>query len=111
MRAPLVFLSIALASAAVRPVPPPGIAVSAEDQAQLRAALERLDKSIASLVSNGEFFKPEEIGRAKGLLVNLSRRRSTGLWPSVSGGLLCVVTMCPSACAAPRCFIRLGGFA
>ena len=88
MRRRFIFFFIGVASlAAVRPVPPPGIAISAEDQSQLHAGLERLHKTIESLGANtllpdvviyekavryaldyGEFFKPEEVGRAKGLL-------------------------------------------
>src|SRR6476659_2346524 len=82
------FLILAAAQAAeVKPVPPPGVPVPAADRAELEEGLARLGRSIDKLRSNplapdvqifhnavryamqnDEFFKPEEIGRAKQLL-------------------------------------------
>jgi dienelactone hydrolase len=83
----LLFLSAALYAAEVRPVPPPGVEVSANDRADLEAGLKRLAASIDQLrgvkllpdvkiyhdavkfaLENREFFRPEEVGRAKELL-------------------------------------------
>src|SRR6266478_6061198 len=71
----------------IRPVPPPGIAVSPEDRKDLEAGLKRLAASIEKLqgksllpdvqifheavrfaLTYNEFFKPEEVYRAKELL-------------------------------------------
>lgn len=71
----------------VRPVPPPGVPVSDNDRADIAAGLARLKKSIDALGSSAllpdvrifheavrvaltynEFFRPEEIGRARELL-------------------------------------------
>lgn len=79
--------SLLLAQPEVRPVPPPGVAVPEADRAQLTAGLERLADSLGKLkgstllpdvqvfydavrlaLKHDEFFKPEEIGRAKELL-------------------------------------------
>ncbi|HCC58825.1 MAG TPA: hypothetical protein DEQ47_16515, partial [Solibacterales bacterium] len=80
-------LWILTAAAAVKPVPPPGIAVSAADRATLEAGLARLKQSMDRLGANpllpdvliyhkavrfalegDEFFKPAEVERAKELL-------------------------------------------
>lgn len=78
----------------VRPVPPPGVAVPAADKEDLEAGLKRLSNAIDALKADpqlvadvaiyrdavryalfyNEFFKPEEIGRAKQLLQQGERR-------------------------------------
>src|SRR6266853_883026 len=83
-----VFLILAAAQAVeVKPVPPPGVVVPAADRAALEAGLKRLGSSIEKIRNNplapdviifhnavryalqyDEFFKPEEIARAKELL-------------------------------------------
>src|SRR5689334_20065880 len=92
MRPLLVYLSIALASAQtarqpVKPVPPPGIEVPAADRVQLQQGLERLRSATAQLAGSpllpdvliyqqavryalayNEFFKADEIAKAKALL-------------------------------------------
>lgn len=84
------FLPITLALAAFaaeRPVPPPGVPVSARDRTDLEAGLAQLRKSLDGLrgvsllpdvqiyydavryaLGNNEFFKPEDIAHAKELL-------------------------------------------
>ena len=83
----LIVLCTAIYAAEVRPVPPPGIEVPAADRAELETGLKRLSASIDQLrgvkllpdvqifrdavrfaLQNGEFFKPDEIARAKELL-------------------------------------------
>src|SRR5436190_23505840 len=80
------FVSVALL-AAVKPVPPAGIAVAESDRAELQSGLVRLGESIRKLgknplapdvvifhnavryaLENNEFFKADEIGKAKVLL-------------------------------------------
>lgn len=84
-------LSVGLAAgvhaAEVKPIPPPGVEVPAADRTQLEAGLARLSASIDKLkgvkllpdvqifrdavrfaLLNNEFFKPDEIARAKDLL-------------------------------------------
>ena len=88
MRALSIFLiCVAACVADVRPVPPPGVEVPAADRAELEAGLKRLSASISRLrgvkllpdveifhdavrfaLENGEFFKTDEIARAKELL-------------------------------------------
>jgi dienelactone hydrolase len=88
MRALSIFLTcVAACVADVRPVPPPGVEVPAADRAELEAGLKRLSASISQLrgvkllpdveifydavrfaLQNGEFFKTDEIARAKELL-------------------------------------------
>jgi hypothetical protein len=82
-----VLLASAFASAAVRPVPPPGIAVPEKDRLDLETGLKRLGDSLAGLkgiallpdvqifhtavqsaLAENQFFRPEEIGRARELL-------------------------------------------
>lgn len=79
--------AVVCAFAADRPVPPPGVAVSAADRADLEAGLAKLSSSIDKLKDHllapdviiyrdavhfalkyNEFFKPEEIARGKDLL-------------------------------------------
>src|SRR6516225_10139458 len=74
-------------SQAVRPVPPPGVEVPANDRAELEAGLARLKAATERLKGNallpdvliyqeavrvalqyGEFFRADEIGKAKALL-------------------------------------------
>src|SRR5437867_3128501 len=83
----LILLAVLPLYSAVRPVPPPGIPVAAADRADLEAGLMQLAKSIEKLPANpllpdvqifheavryalqySEFFKPEDIARAKELL-------------------------------------------
>ena len=88
MRALSIFLiCVAACVADVRPVPPPGVEVPAADRAELEAGMKRLSASISRLrgvkllpdvqifhdavrfaLENGEFFKTDEIARAKELL-------------------------------------------
>ncbi|HYO83785.1 MAG TPA: prolyl oligopeptidase family serine peptidase, partial [Bryobacteraceae bacterium] len=88
-----IFVLLAAASgcvcqtAPVRPVPPPGVAVPDNDRTELSEGLDRLGRNLELLrghalladvqvfheavrvaLKYGEFFKPEEIGRAKELL-------------------------------------------
>src|SRR5712691_10051247 len=83
-----VFLILAAAQAAdIKPVPPPGVPVPAADRAQLEAGFTRLGRSIDKIranplapdvqifhnavryaLENDEFFKPDEIAKAKQLL-------------------------------------------
>ncbi len=77
----------ALGLAQVKPVPPKGVAVSAADRTELETGLARLKQSLTGLkdnplmpdvaiyynavryaLENDEFFKPEEVARAKDLL-------------------------------------------
>jgi dienelactone hydrolase len=82
------FLTVcAIAAAQSRPVPPPGVEVAANDRADLEAGLKRLASSLERLknvelvpdvqiyydavryaLTYNEFFRPEEIGRARELL-------------------------------------------
>jgi dienelactone hydrolase len=74
-------------TAQIRSVPPPGIEVAANDRADLEAGLKRLNANLEKLrsvellpdvqifydavryaVTYNEFFRPEEVGRAKELL-------------------------------------------
>ena len=83
----MLLLTAASQAADVKPVPPPGVEVSAADRKDLEAGLVRLGRSIEKIRDNplwpdvqifdnaaryaleyGEFFKPEEIFRAKELL-------------------------------------------
>jgi hypothetical protein len=73
----LLLTTIALAQS--RPVPPPGVAVSAADRAELEAGLQTLrnatdpdvrifHEAVRFALQYNEFFKPEEIGKAKELI-------------------------------------------
>src|SRR5690242_19125529 len=81
--------AIALSQQPVKPVPPAGVEVPAADRAELEAGLDRLRSLTASLSKNpllpdvliyqeavryalqyGEFFKADEIAKAKLLLQN-----------------------------------------
>ena len=92
-----------------RPVPPAGVAVPANDRAELEAGLDRLSRSVEQLrghllapdviiyrdsvrfaLAHGEFFKTEEIGRAKELLRQGQDRaesllRGQAPWTSATG--------------------------
>jgi hypothetical protein len=95
--------------AQVKPVPPPGIQVSDADRAELQAGVARLGESIRKLGTNrlapdaaifynavryalefNEFFKADEIGKAKALL-QLGEERAAQLaagqapWTSATG--------------------------
>ena len=90
------FLIIAAAQAAdIKPVPPPGVPVSPADRKELEGGLARLAQSIEKIRENplapdvqifhnavryalqyDEFFKPEEIFRAKELLRQGQERAS-----------------------------------
>src|SRR5947209_1793567 len=83
-----VLLILTVAQAAdIKPVPPPGVEVPAAERAELEAGLARLARGIDKIRSHalapdveifhnavryaleyGEFFKPDEINRAKELL-------------------------------------------
>ena len=82
----LLFAALLLA-AQIKPVPPPGVAVPQADRADLESGLARFQASLGALAANpfepdvrifynaaryalqyNEFFKPEEIARAKELL-------------------------------------------
>src|SRR4051812_12475539 len=84
---PLILMLVSVQAAEIKPVPPPGVSVPAEDRAALEAGLARLGHSIEKIRNNplapdviifhnavryalqyDEFFKPEEIARAKELL-------------------------------------------
>jgi dienelactone hydrolase len=97
------------AQSIVKPVPPPGIAVSAEDRKELEAGLQRLSQSIEKLegkpllpdvlifreavryaLTYNEFFKPEEITRGKELLRQGQSRADelnsgTASWTTATG--------------------------
>src|SRR5579863_10249801 len=89
MKSPLCFLvcAAALAQPAPKQVPPPGIEISTQDRAELQAGLDHLRASIARLkpspllpdvliyqeavryaLQDNEFYKPEEIAKARTLL-------------------------------------------
>lgn len=80
-------LVLSVWSAPVRPVPPPGVAVPEQDRKDLESGLAQLKSALAELgatplrpdiqifydavryaLTGNEFFRPEEIGRAKELL-------------------------------------------
>ncbi len=98
-----------LAQTDIRPVPPPGVPVPATDRKELESGLKRLDRSIEKLQGHpllpdvlifqkavawalqyDEFFKPEEIFRAKEIL-KLGQARAdelqngTHAWTSTPG--------------------------
>lgn len=105
----LIFTLPLMLRAAVAPVPPPGIAVTAADRATLASGLSRLGSSIDALKGNpllpdvliyhkavrfalegNEFFKPEEVERAKELLKTGQERadalaRGTAPWAAATG--------------------------
>lgn len=107
--APFLLALVSLGLAAERPVPPPGIAVPPNDRAELEAGLARLRESIGELRGNAlvpdvqiyeravyyalqykEFFKLEEIGRAKELLRQGQERaaallRGSAPWTTATG--------------------------
>lgn len=83
----LLLLCAVVSAQVVKPIPPPGVEVPAADKAALEAGLQRLSASIEQLrgiqllpdvqifrdavryaLTHGEFFRPEEIGRARELL-------------------------------------------
>lgn len=84
--AAVVFATL-LAQNQLKPIPPPGVEISADDRAALQAGLTKLDAAIQPIskhplspdvkifaiavrtaLENNEFFKPEEVAKAKGLL-------------------------------------------
>lgn len=109
VRLSALFLTACLLRAADRPIPPPGVPVPANDQAELEAGLARLGRAVDQLrghllapdviiyrdavrfaLVHGEFFKPEEIGRAKELLRQGQERadallRGQAPWTSATG--------------------------
>ncbi len=94
---------------AIKPIPPPGVAVSPSDQKELEAGLKRLSASIEKLkdkpllpdvlvfreavryaLTYNEFFKPEEVFRAKELLRQGQSRadeltNGTASWTTATG--------------------------
>src|SRR2546428_3102333 len=105
-----VFLILAAAPAAdIKPVPPPGVPVSPADRAELETGIARLGRSIEKIRDNplapdvqifhnaaryalqyDEFFKPEEIYRAKELLRQGQERadalgRGSAPWAGATG--------------------------
>jgi hypothetical protein len=105
----LVLTAMLSLQAAERPVPPPGVTVSANDRADLEAGLARLSASIEKIKGNllapdviifrdavryaltyNEFFKPEEVARGKELL-RQGQERADGLlkgnapWTTATG--------------------------
>ncbi len=102
-------LFLALANAATKPLPPPGIPVPAADRAELEAGLAQLGHRIDALKSNplwpdvaiyhkavrfalegNEFYKPAEIAAAKKLLAEGESRadalaRNTAPWTTATG--------------------------
>jgi hypothetical protein len=105
----LMLCGAGLTFAQTKPVPPVGVAVSSADRAELQAGIDRLGDSIRKLGSNrqvpdvrifynaaryaleyNEFFKPDEIGRAKELL-KLGQERADALaagqapWTTATG--------------------------
>ena len=103
------FFSLAAFAADSRPVPPPGVAVSAVDRAELEAGLAQLGGSIGKMrgvallpdvqifhnavryaLENDEFFKPEDIAHAKELLKQGQARadalsRGSAPWTTATG--------------------------
>jgi dienelactone hydrolase len=113
MKIPLALLLVSFSALAAdppaKPVPPPGVAVADADRTELQAGLSRLATSMKKLQGNpllpdvqifydavryaltyNEFFKPEEIGRAKELLAHGQTRadeltNGTSSWTSATG--------------------------
>src|SRR5712672_1426577 len=105
----LIAASLYAQNAPIRPVPPPGITVSPEDRKDLEAGLKRLAASIEKLqgkpllpdvqifheavryaLTYNEFFKQEEIYRAKDLLRQGQARadelaNGTASWTTATG--------------------------
>ena len=98
-----------IAQQQIRPVPPPGVAVPDKDRAdletglkQLKASLDRLEgvalapdvqifhDAVRYALTYNEFFRPEEIGRAKELLKQGQARadelsQGRAQWPAATG--------------------------
>src|SRR5215212_9632090 len=96
-------------SAAIKPIPPPGITVSPEDKKDLEAGLRRLSQAIEKLqgkpllpdvqifheavryaLTYNEFFKPDEVYQAKELLrLGMARAEElangTASWTTATG--------------------------
>ncbi|HET8546447.1 MAG TPA: prolyl oligopeptidase family serine peptidase [Bryobacteraceae bacterium] len=106
---PTLVLTCAFVAAAVRPVPPPGIAVPEKDRVELETGLARLRESFTALkgvallpdvqifyaavrsaLGSNQFFRPEEISRAGALLAQ-GRARAAELangrapWTTATG--------------------------
>ena len=98
-------LTFAFCFAGEKPVPPPGVAVPAADRAALESGIAELDAMIRKLpetalkadvriyhdavktaLTYNEFFKVEEIGRAKDLL-RVGKERAAGLAAGKRRGL------------------------
>ncbi len=74
----------------IKPIPPPGVAVSDTDAAELRQALSKIsgssnpdvaifEKAVKWALDHNEFFKPEDIGKAKEILARAQSQSKTGL--------------------------------
>ena len=109
MRRLTLLLLASLLDAAPKPLPPPGIAVSASDRAELEAGLARLGHSLDAVknhplyadaaiyhkavrfaLEGNEFFRPTEIERAKELLKQGQERadqlaKGQAPWAAASG--------------------------
>src|SRR5215468_4417983 len=79
MKLAFALLATAILGAQIRPVPPPGVPVSAADRAELEAGLRALHtgtdpdirifhEAVRYALRYNEFFKPEEVEKAKDLL-------------------------------------------
>src|SRR5262245_14420822 len=106
---PALLILTAAQAADIKPVPPPGVPVPPADRAELEAGVARLGRSIEKIRDNplvadvqifhnaaryalqyDEFFKPEEIYRAKELLRQGQERadalaRGSAPWASATG--------------------------
>ncbi|MBI3210801.1 MAG: hypothetical protein HYZ37_18105, partial [Candidatus Solibacter usitatus] len=109
MRFLIPFLVLSLSFAQEKPIPPPGVAVPDKDRAELEAGLARLSASIEKIKTHAlaadviifrdavryalvynEFFKADEIGKAKDLLKKGQERadalaRGSAPWAAQTG--------------------------
>lgn len=83
-------LSLTAQERPIKPIPPPGVAVPEADVAELRQALAKIagssnpdvavfEKAVKWALEYNEFFKPEDIGKAKEILARAQSQPKTGL--------------------------------